>query len=257
MTLLTKWAPTLSIAPDNKNVVEVDVLLTGFGPFEGHPVNASWEVIKGLKGHDVCVTWKALASSEELTRTCRAKVHVHQMPVVWDEVEQLLPKLHSEVLPYALPEKDMSKGEGRQSVCIHVGVGRPGAIRIETHAYNNGHQKVDVTGQLPAKAKNGACVIGGVDLLVTSVDVDSIVTELQPSTSGLKIERSDDAGRYLCNFSFYLSQCLTGNKLPVLFIHVPPIGSPFTQQQLTEGVQAIIERVVASFLVEKSQNYLH
>ncbi|KNC74680.1 hypothetical protein SARC_12780 [Sphaeroforma arctica JP610] len=158
------------------------------------------------------------------------------MPVVWDTVEQLVPRLHAEVLSY--DKEDSHKG----SVCIHVGVGQPGAIRIETCAFNGEHTRLDAAQKLPCATKAGKCITGGADELHTSVDVDAIVDEL--SSSDLKIERSNDAGRYLCNFSFYLSQALTNNAIPVLFIHVPPIGHPHTKDELTRGIKAILECVV-------------
>jgi len=54
----------------------------------------------------------------------------------------------------------------------------------------------------------------------------------------LEIEKSDDAGLYLCEFTYYIS--MDRREAPVIFIHVPPVGQPYSQ----ENIDAILGYLV-------------
>ena len=60
------------------------VLVTGFGPFEGFPINFSWETVKLLPSFD----WPS-----------NVKVITHQIPVVYDIVLTKVPQLWEEIKP--------------------------------------------------------------------------------------------------------------------------------------------------------------
>ena len=60
------------------------VLLTGFGPFHDHPVNASWEIVKEIK---------QLWSNEVVN------LEIREIPVVYSEVSSRVPNLYGELRP--------------------------------------------------------------------------------------------------------------------------------------------------------------
>jgi pyroglutamyl-peptidase len=60
------------------------VLVTGFGPFQGFPVNFSWETVKNLW----CLDWPE-----------NVKLITRELPVIYDSVFQIVPQLWSEIKP--------------------------------------------------------------------------------------------------------------------------------------------------------------
>lgn len=59
------------------------VLVTGFGPFEGHKVNASWEAVKQLKKRE----------------TNGVEIVVEEIPVIYSYVEERIPLLWKKYNP--------------------------------------------------------------------------------------------------------------------------------------------------------------
>ena len=60
------------------------VLVTGFGPFEGFPINFSWETVKQL--------WN-------LNRPLNIKLITRQLPVIYDVVREQVSKLWNDIKP--------------------------------------------------------------------------------------------------------------------------------------------------------------
>eukprot|EP00123_Amoebidium_parasiticum_P020555 comp52327_c0_seq1/m.47689 comp52327_c0_seq1/g.47689 ORF comp52327_c0_seq1/g.47689 comp52327_c0_seq1/m.47689 type:complete len:229 (-) comp52327_c0_seq1:243-929(-) len=195
------------------------ILLTGFEPFQQHKINASWEAVRQLTG----ATIKATNGDKTTTYTLETRL----LPVEYSPAKEIIPRLHSEITP---------------RICIHVGVGHEGKICLERNAFNHGHVILDNKGTAPCEPE-GQCFVGGPACLSTTIDVDGVAKRIR-DTCGLNVVPSDDAGRYLCNYSYYISQTLTGNSIPVLFVHVPPLEKPYTVDQLTCALRLIIENIV-------------
>lgn len=64
------------------------VLVTGFGPFENHIINASWEAAKELN--------KLCANSKEMTDV---EIIVKEIPVSYEDVTMYISKLWKEYKP--------------------------------------------------------------------------------------------------------------------------------------------------------------
>ncbi|XP_076475937.1 pyroglutamyl-peptidase 1 isoform X2 [Bombus vancouverensis nearcticus] len=64
------------------------VLVTGFGPFDNHIVNASWEAAKEL--NKLCINSKELMDVE---------VIVKEIPVSYEDVTKYVPKFWQEYKP--------------------------------------------------------------------------------------------------------------------------------------------------------------
>ncbi|CAH1164737.1 unnamed protein product [Phaedon cochleariae] len=180
------------------------VLVTGFGPFQDHKVNASWEAVKllpaNVDGMDIVI---------------------QEIPVVYDHVESKVPSLWKEYNP---------------NLVIHVGVSSLAEkLTIETCAYRDGYIKGDCTDTChstgTASCEGDACIF-------TGIDVRDISDKLNHSGKILTCV-SQEAGRYLCEFTYYTS--LNINPSRTLFVHVPPLEKPYTASELADGILEVIK----------------
>ena len=167
------------------------LLLTGFGPFPGVPVNATMRLVPELAGAvarrfpDVrCST--LLLATEWSTAPARVAEAVQEMP---------------------------------PDVLLHFGVSsRARGFEIETRARNVCQVSPDASGHLPAAA---LLTDAGQDVLPASIPVRHVVARLR--TRCIQAFVSRDAGAYLCNAVLYRSlaqQSATGITR-VGFIHIP------------------------------------
>ena len=185
------------------------VLLTGFGPFYNHPVNASWEIVKKIK---------QLWSNEVVN------LEIREIPVVYSEVSSRVPNLYGELHP---------------SLCVHFGVSGYDTVTLENHGKNYGYKLLDVAGQTPP---HNLCVVGGPDCIKTKFDLGRICSKYGETGTGVDIATSEDAGRYLCDFIYYTS--LHQGGAPVLFVHVPPLNEPYSLKQLAAACKRIVEILI-------------
>lgn len=182
------------------------ILVTGFGPFDGHDINASWEAVKALQ---------ALGSPHN------SKLVAKEIPVVYDHVSQCIP--------------DMWKSHAPKIV-VHVGVsGYADEITIETCAHNSGYNRLDVTG---CTARSLCYKDGGTECLSTGLNVQRICEDVNESGCLAMATLSSNAGRYLCEYIYYASLCEDRSR--VIFVHVPPLDSPYTAKELGHALQVII-----------------
>jgi pyroglutamyl-peptidase len=193
------------------------VLVTGFEPFPGAPVNPTeWLV-------------------EELRRD----------PPVLDGIAAF----RAEVLPvdYAKVGPRLSEigREFRPDIAIHFGLAAEcSGFRLERVARNSfAGARADNAGALP----EARAICDGPETLPSGLPLDAIHDAL--AAAGLPVEWSDDAGAYLCNMVFTLSRahaCEGFTPAMSGFVHVPPMGEgkPLGDTQLLAGARAIIEETV-------------
>lgn len=184
----------------------VTVLVTGFGPFEGHPINASWEAVKELKGLGVAHNVKLI---------------IEELPVNYVAVKNIIPKLWETHKP---------------QLVVHVGVsGSASEITIECKAHNEGYKRLDIAGcSAPSQCyrKNSEeCIRSG-------FDTDRLRCDVNESSCLAMAVTSENAGRYLCEYVFYASLCQDRERS--IFIHVPPLDSPYSAKELAHGLQSVI-----------------
>ena len=199
------------------------VLVTGFGPFNKHKVNSSWEAAKDLPE-------RLIARGEEVV------VVAKEIRVSYKEVKERIPALWEEIKP---------------DLCIHVGLkANLLDINYEQFASNNGYSKIkDVDELLPESStihhKSPDKLETSLNLTELSQQVADIVAK---GGDEMKIEVSqspDGAGNFLCGYIYYTSLHLSkGLVTPVLFIHVPPLNKPYSQKQLTSMLQHTIETIL-------------
>lgn len=164
------------------------ILLTGFEPFGGDPVNPSALVGRALHGQ----------------RVAHATVHAVELPCVFGRALQVLDEAlaaHSPVLALAL---GLAAGRGEISV-------ERVAINIDDARIpdNAGEQPVDVP-----------VVTGGPAAWFSTLPVKAIVAALRQA--GLPAGVSQSAGTFVCNHVFYgLQHRLDGTGVRSGFVHVP------------------------------------
>ncbi|KAI8321269.1 peptidase C15, pyroglutamyl peptidase I-like protein [Martensiomyces pterosporus] len=198
-------------------------LLTGFEPF-GNPRpddNRSWETIRQLAGEQVVAGDTAVIC------------HCYEIPVSYAPISEIVPRLHL--------------GE-EYSIVIHCGAGVPGAVLIEKLAHRCGYDKAGNNGEKDVPADG--CVPGyqTADELHTAVGVEELRDSLR-AKGWDKVVVSLDAGRYLCDYTYYtsLAEAETTYKSrqlaapKTLFIHVPPMASdPYSDKELAEIIRDIL-----------------
>ena len=184
------------------------IVLTGFGPFGQHKVNASWEAVRLVPG---------------LWEDTEHPVVVEEIPVDYSWVQ--------------------AREEGRWKEAfftVHVGVSHLAtAVTLECRGHNTGYCRPDVAGACPP---GETCQPDGLEEITTCLDMPALLAMVEAAGADTKFELSEDAGRYLCDFVYYRSLlCSQGRSL---FIHVPPLDTPYSAQQLARAIAAVLRAIV-------------
>ncbi len=181
------------------------ILLTGFEPFGGRTINASWEAVRQLNG---MVIDGASVQSEEL-------------PVLWHGSAE---KMTGFIQTYK-PVLVVSAGEGGP------------ILSLEKYAHNHNDSAPDNAGKLP---ESSSIISNAPSRFATPLDIAEMSNAL--TKEGVQNVVSSDAGGYLCNFiSFntyaYLNK--TQSHIPTLFVHVPPTSSSGDQTNISMIAKAL------------------
>jgi pyroglutamyl-peptidase len=196
------------------------IILTGFGPFPGVPVNASWTLVRRLAP----VAARAFPGY---------RVEAAELDTEWLRGPAQLVDLIERVQP---------------TVALHFGVSRKATgFVIEMRGYNAQSAVADACGLTPGP---DCLAKGAPDMLTAQVPASLIAARLR--RRGLPVEISRDAGRYLCNAALFHSLDIARqDRWPVRasgFIHLPTElhermhlrGSQLTLPEAIEGGLEII-----------------
>lgn len=182
------------------------VIVTGFEPFGEHKVNASWVAVQEL---------------EQLGLGESVNLHVCEIPVEYQAIQRLMPSLWEEHQP---------------QLVVHVGVsGLATTVTLEQCGNNQGYQRLDNCSYCPA---THCCMENGPDCLRSLLDMNTVCRRVNGSELGVTLSVSEDAGRYLCDYTYYTSLHLGEGR--TAFIHVPPLGRPYSSQELGRALQAAV-----------------
>jgi len=210
------------------------VLITGFGPFPGVPVNATMRLVPALAE----AAPKAFAG---------VRIASAVLATEWAAAPRQLEALLAEVRP---------------DLVLHFGVSsRARGFEVEARAINACVQMPDAAGAPPP---GPAVRDGGPELMATSLPVQHIVARLR--RRGIPAFISRDAGGYLCNATLYHSltcaRAAPGRR--VGFIHLPatlarPGGfnrarvgaSPLTWEQAYSGGLEIVATCLGRGVVKE------
>ncbi|TKA55618.1 hypothetical protein B0A53_02796 [Rhodotorula sp. CCFEE 5036] len=212
------------------------VHLTGFGPFRDIKHNPSWLAVEPLDG----------------------QILTESPPPLSGHAPTASPRHHKEETPP--PE-----------LVIHVGVSAgDSAIRLEQRARKFGYNSLDAAGNLAPSTRSEDVDVEGArrgfvgeeweaapEELRTVVDADKVIRWVK-SQGVAFISQSDDAGLYLCEYSFFASMATAirlnpANPTPVQFIHVPPVGQPYSAEELTRAIRLIVWAIVEEALPHRGE----
>ncbi|XP_037673970.1 pyroglutamyl-peptidase 1 isoform X2 [Choloepus didactylus] len=183
------------------------VVVTGFGPFGEHTVNASWIAVQEL---------------QKLGLGDGVELHVYEIPVEYETVRTLVPALWERHSP---------------QLVVHVGVsGMATTVTLEKCGHNKGYQGLDNCRFCPGSQ---CCVEDGPESLDSVIDMDAVCQRVAALGLDVSVSISQDAGRYLCDFAYYTS--LYRSRGRSAFVHVPPLGKPYSAEQLGRALRVIIE----------------
>eukprot|EP00081_Caenorhabditis_elegans_P013484 NP_492491.2 Uncharacterized protein CELE_M04C9.3 [Caenorhabditis elegans] len=197
------------------------VVVTGFGPFRGFEEENPSSII-----------------IDELTKNGISGVdlELHKITVAYEDVSKKVPELWNEHKP---------------DLVIHLGA-HPveKTIKFEQQAFSNGYCSNDVNGCTPADNKTSCS--SEHETLVSCINCDFLVTKVTEKCaldgqkySGLCVKKSEDPGRYLCGFSYFLS--LHEDCSKSLFIHVPAFKEECTKEAVTEVIRETINTILFAF----------
>ncbi|QZN87242.1 pyroglutamyl-peptidase I [Cellulomonas sp. C5510] len=170
------------------------VLLTGFEPFDGQPVNASWAAVRAVAG-----AWDEAAEGAALVTAL--------LPVSFTRAPRRLAELLAEVRPALV-------------VCGGEAGGRS-AVGLERVAVNVQDARIpDEDGEQPVDVP---VVAGGAVAHLSSLPVKACLAAVLEA--GVPGEVSNTAGTYVCNTVAYaLADQLAAGRVPGArggFVHVP------------------------------------
>lgn len=205
-------------------VAERNVLLTGFGPFAGVPLNPSWQAVCTLVQEtpllDVGDCGHAVCRPADSIRVSYAAV---------DEA----------AVAGRFGAEAAAAGSAPPRLVVHVGVGKPGALRLEGVARNGPYEGPDCDGR---RRPGGKCVPGAPAKLYTTIDTHRVCAKVAGAT--VEVSPSSDAGLYLCEYIYYrslfMSQELGSDGPAVLFVHVPPLGRPYSANAVVSALRAVV-----------------
>ncbi|KAI5862726.1 peptidase [Durotheca rogersii] len=201
---------------------ELTVLVTGFGPFKKeYPVNPAWEITASLPDYlppdrvkDPARQTSSNLPAVRILKHGPVRVNYHVVrelvPTLWDNPEQ------------------------KVDYIIHIGMAGPQQVySLERRGHRDEYDKEDVDGQLlgddeKRKLGDDTWVWNGVpEELLTDLNIEKIYkrwVERSPNKDDVKLQISEDAGHYLCDFIYFSSLAhLWKQQRPrkVIFFHVP------------------------------------
>ncbi|XP_074060883.1 pyroglutamyl-peptidase 1 isoform X1 [Macrotis lagotis] len=237
------------------------VVVTGFGPFGEHTVNASWIAVQSHLGQvtryeseqlEIALDMRQSGLSdlpkvtqlelEKLGLGDSVDLHIYEIPVEYQTVQRLIPALWEKHSP---------------QLVVHVGVsGMATTVTLEKCGHNNGYKGLDNCLFCPG---SNCCVENGPECINSIIDMDAVCKRVTTLGLDVSVTISQDAGRYLCDFTYYTSLYQSHGRSA--FVHVPPLGKPYNADQLGRALQVIIEEMLEMLdVLEQSEdqiNYSH
>jgi len=159
------------------------VLITGFGPFANHPVNASSETLKIV--------------SKELVLE-GIVFDFQELRVVYESTKEFISTYWETKSPL---------------FCVHLGVYTEKFVSVECQCNETEYSLKDVEEKIPGDGKW--------PFIRSAFPLKEIVQILSEQSLPVPVRLSKDAGQYLCQYSFHNS--LHNGKGKSVFIHVPKL----------------------------------
>uniref|UniRef100_A0A452VNM3 Pyroglutamyl-peptidase I like n=1 Tax=Ursus maritimus TaxID=29073 RepID=A0A452VNM3_URSMA len=155
-----------------------------------------------------------------LNSDVKVELRILQLPVDYREVKQRVTRIWEDLRP---------------QLAVHIGMDASAkAIVLEQCAKNRGYRDADIRGFRPAR---GECLPDGPEVIASEVSMKAVSKRV--AVEGVEVTFSRDAGRYVCDYTYYLS-LHHGNGCAVL-IHVPPLSRWLPASLLGKALQVIIQ----------------
>lgn len=184
------------------------IFVTGFGPFGHHEVNASWQAVRMLH---------MMGVGEQLG----AQLVIEEVPVKYEYVMREIPRRWKQLRP---------------RLVVHVGVSADTmTLQLERLAHNGPYCRVDTLQQTPPEQR---CMPGRQGTLCCRLDLARTCRAIGCSASCIDAAVSDDPGHYLCDFIYFTS--LAQDPARTVFVHVPPLGMPYSANQMATALAEVI-----------------
>uniref|UniRef100_A0A8C6ZDB1 Pyroglutamyl-peptidase I like n=1 Tax=Nothoprocta perdicaria TaxID=30464 RepID=A0A8C6ZDB1_NOTPE len=146
-------------------------------------------------------------------------LHIMQLPVVYQKAKEQVLKIWTTLQPL---------------LAVHVGLASSAkAIILEQCGKNKGYQEKDACGFHP---EGGWCMLDGPEKIESTINMKTLWKNT--SVEGIDIIFSRDAGRYICDYTYYTSLYYGNGR--AAFIHVPPLSKWVTADFLGKALQIII-----------------
>ncbi|MDX2259887.1 MAG: pyroglutamyl-peptidase I [Hyphomicrobiaceae bacterium] len=206
----------MSRARDAAHARPTTVVLTGFGPFPGVPINATVRLVPEI----------AMALGK---RRIDLSIITDILPVAWERGPARVRALI---------------GEHRPDLVIHFGVSSAArGLVVERQAHNFCRTSADADGNLPSLNLIDAD-LGEAAVLPVSLPLDCVAAALDDM--GIRFALSDDAGGYLCNAVLHASLREAAPDVAVGFLHVPAdLGAADCPLAWEDAVEAGVAVVTA------------
>ncbi|KAI1443996.1 peptidase [Annulohypoxylon stygium] len=199
---------------------ELTVLVTGFGPFKvQYPVNPAWEITASLPEY--------LPPDRVKDPTRQTTSNLPPVRILKEGPVRVNYEVARELVPTLWDDP------GRQiDYVVHIGMAGPQPVySIERRGHRDGYDKPDVDGQLLGdeqrhKREGDKWIWHDVPAeLLTDLDIENIYERwVERSPDNLRLQLSEDAGHYLCDFIYFSSLAhlyKQQRSRKVIFFHVP------------------------------------
>ncbi|XP_015280037.1 PREDICTED: pyroglutamyl-peptidase 1-like protein isoform X2 [Gekko japonicus] len=147
-------------------------------------------------------------------------LYIAELPAVYQKAKELVCAIWATRQPHLV---------------IHVGLASASraTILLEQCGKNKGYKERDVCGFLP---EDGCCVSEGPERIESTINMKRVWKNLL--TEGIDAVFSRDAGRYVCDYTYYTSLYYGNGR--AAFIHVPPLSKWVTAEFLGRTLQRVI-----------------
>uniref|UniRef100_A0A6U9Q021 Pyrrolidone-carboxylate peptidase n=2 Tax=Picocystis salinarum TaxID=88271 RepID=A0A6U9Q021_9CHLO len=182
------------------------VVVTGFGPFQQVRENPTQWIVQDVK--EKAMHGNVLAKQGQIV-TCAV------LDVVAKNATECVDELVNTAIQHA-------KGTTYVPVLVHFGVDTTREqIHVERRAYNEADFRCpDNQGWQPKRQVIDEQVGDVHQYISTTLPVEELVQACRKK--GYHVHASDDAGRFVCNWTYFQSLRRTQNIGYAIFVHVPP-----------------------------------
>ncbi|XP_059952881.1 pyroglutamyl-peptidase 1-like protein isoform X3 [Mesoplodon densirostris] len=164
------------------------------------------------------------------------ELRILQLPVDYREVKQRVTRIWEDLQP---------------QLVVHVGVDPAAkAIFLEQCGKNCGYRDADIRGFHP---ECGVCLPDGPEVIASGVSMRAV--SRRAVVEGVEVAFSRDAGRYVCDYTYYLS--LHHGDGCAALVHVPPLSPSLPASLLGKALQVIIQEMLEETEKARSQRLVH